>query len=90
MTNGIPMFYYATESLYKGGNDPANREIFDPFKNKLDDIVVHYVYTLNKLRREYRLYEHSPNFRCEEHSILTFSKGDDVFVAISNSNNKKY
>ena len=29
MTQGIPMIYYATESLFYGGNDPHNREVYD-------------------------------------------------------------
>lgn len=30
LSYGIPMIYYGTEAAFSGGNDPENREVFDP------------------------------------------------------------
>ena len=35
MSYGIPVFYYGTEGLLNGGQDPENREPFDPFNIEL-------------------------------------------------------
>jgi glycosidase len=30
MSQGIPMVYYGTEGYLNGGDDPKNREVYDP------------------------------------------------------------
>jgi glycosidase len=61
MSYGIPMIYYGTESLYNGGADPLNREVYDPFSHKSieskDEIAKQLVQTtiktLNEVRRKH-------------------------------------
>jgi alpha-amylase len=33
MTKGIPIVYYGTERLLNGGDDPHNREVYNPYNN---------------------------------------------------------
>lgn len=55
LAQGIPSVYYGTEALFNGGEDPENRETFDPLVKdsaKIDNTVVHYLKTLNEFRRD--------------------------------------
>jgi len=53
MSYGIPVVYYGTESLFSGGADPHNREVFDPYAMKTDDTMTKYLRTLNHVRKEH-------------------------------------
>jgi glycosidase len=54
MSYGIPIFYYGTEALLSGAEDPLNREPFYPLgkdKANLDKVIIKYIKTLNKVRK---------------------------------------
>ena len=52
MNHGIPVIYYGTEALLKGGKDPLNREVYNPLLKKNKE-VIHYIKELNRVRRDY-------------------------------------
>ncbi|TNV79756.1 hypothetical protein FGO68_gene5734 [Halteria grandinella] len=85
LTQGIPILYYGTEALYSGGNDPQNRETFDPSIANLDNPVVHYIKTLNDLRREKHLPDLSIEYRHTEGRFLTMSRGREIYAILSNN-----
>lgn len=90
MSYGIPLMYYGTEALFKGAHDPNNREVFDPLithQHLLDREFIKYIKTLNDFRREHQTYlaDMSPDWRNVESNVLTFTKGDDIFVVLVNN-----
>jgi len=87
MSKGIPMVYYGTEYLLAGGEDPFNREVFNPsdFKNKKN--IIKYIKKLNEVRKDHRTYEQTrdPVWRHIQEDFMTFSKGDNIFVILTNT-----
>ena len=87
LSYGIPMFYYGTESLFHGGDDPLNREVFDPFKHVLDATMVKYIRVLNEVRRNEKTFDLEPEWRIVENNFLVFTKGANILVAMQNGDN---
>ncbi len=63
MSYGIPMLYYGTESKFRGGQDPLNREVYDPSQGNIDQTMKKYIKILNEVRREHHTYDLEPEFK---------------------------
>jgi glycosidase len=87
MSYGIPIVYYGTEAKLAGGDDPMNREVFDPYKTKLDQTMTKYIRILNRVRKEYTTYDFDPEFRLVDPNLMIMSKGPDVLVLLTNTEN---
>ena len=88
MGYGIPFVYYGTEALFNGGDDPLNREYFDPLVRhlpNLDKLMINHIKTLNTLRRDFRTFDLPPDWRNVESGLLTFTKGSDLLVILTNT-----
>ena len=79
---GIPIFYYGDEQLYKGGNDPNNREVL--FGNyKTDSEIYQMVKIANKVRKENKIYDKELRQVYADNDFYIFTRGD-VLIAVSN------
>ena len=79
---GIPIFYYGDEQLYKGGNDPNNREVL--FGNyKTDSEIYQMVKIANKVRKENKIYDKELRQVYADNDFYVFTRGD-VLIAVSN------
>jgi hypothetical protein len=86
MTYGIPIVYYGTEAKLQGGADPLNREVFD-FTKGYDQTLAKYLRTLNAVRRKHETYEYEPEFRYLEKDLAVITKGPDLLVVVTNTEN---
>jgi glycosidase len=85
LAQGIPLFYYGTESLLKGGQDPLNREVFDPLHHPIDKTIEHHIVRLNKFRRARRTFEMKVDFREVEGGFISFTLGSEILVVLTNT-----
>ena len=87
LSRGIPIVYYGTEATFNGGDDPLNREVFNPFSTPKNDLIMNTLKVLNKVRKEQRTYDYELKFSLVDFSTLAFTKGDKVLVIVTNSEN---
>lgn len=80
---GIPIGYYGSEQGFKGGNDPACREILWPTGYSLSSDLATYITQVIGWRKRFALWTQPQVQRYSDESFYAYTRGS-VFVATTN------
>ncbi len=81
------MIYYGSEALFNGGSDPLNREVFDISRHTINKQIADHLRSLNAARKRNSIWNLEPEYRHASKDILVFTKGPDLLVVVTNTDN---
>ena len=87
LSDGIPIVYYGSEWLFRGGNDPECREAFweaGGSYSAQQAPLGPFLAALNSHRREAALWASAQLERWQDDSFYAFTKGDSTLAAFTN------
>jgi len=81
MSQGIPIIYYGTEQGYRGGPDPANREVLWP--NYGRNVLTDFIQLVVNYRKKAKVWNFPQVQRYADDQFYAFTRGNS-FVATTN------